>query len=222
MRTGPAVMATVARWYPDVPFSVRLFDANSERLDLVDLLLRQLLDSWNDEIPAMATQDVTEAMDGVTDLVITMHEDCARRMLGAGNSAALAYFEEAGELDLYLGGDRNKPTPVEQLSEQTRKLLEAPKREGNSREDVIEMAVAEVIKKSQPGIRIVSLMRGVGFDSGREITHYNWPVPIQEDLLPLVPHQILRWVRGDENISDLGVVADNSPLMGWLKDGEAG
>ena len=65
-------------------------------------------------------------------------------------------------------------------------------------------------------------MRGVGFDSGREITHYNWPVPIQEDLLPLVPHQILRWVRGDENISDLGVVADNSPLMGWLKDGEAG
>lgn len=222
MRTGPAVLATLSRWYPDFPFTIRLFDANSERLDLSDLLLRQLLDSWNDEIPATATQNAEEAVEGTTDLIITMHEDCARRMLGGkGSSESLAYFVEADDLHLYLGGDRNRPTPVDQLSEQTRRLLDAPKRQGDSREEVIELASREFIDRLEPGVRIVSLMRGVGFDCGREMTHLNWPAPIEEQLLPLVPHQILRWVRGDEKISELGEVADQSPLMTWLKESEA-
>jgi hypothetical protein len=214
------VMASLARWYPDFPFSIRLFDANSERLDLLDMLLRGFLDSWNSEVQAVSTGDIGQAVEGVTDLIFTLHEDCARRMIGTTNSDALAYFEEANEMEFYMGGDRNKPTPVAQLSEQTRKLLQSPK--GNeTREEVLVGATESILAKVDESVRILSLMRGVSVGVDREITTLNWPEAIAEDRLAVVPHQILRWVRGDEGAFDLGELADRSPLMAWLKDGEA-
>ncbi len=221
MRTGPIVMAALSRWYPDFPFSIRLFDANSERLDLMDLLLRGFLDNWNSEVQVVSTGDASEALDGVTDLILTMHEDCARRMMGTSSSAALDYFEKADEMEFYLGGDRNKPTPVAQLSEQTRKLLEMPKSSA-SREEVLVESVCTVLSSLKESVRVLSLMRGVSLGNDRELTELNWPEPISESQLTLVPHQILRWVRGDESAFDLGAEADSSPVLGWLKKGEAG
>lgn len=221
MRTGPIVMAALSRWYPDFPFSVRLFDANSERLDLMDLLLRGFLDNWNDEVKLISTGNLSEALEGATDLILTLHEDCARRMMGTSSSAALTYFEEADEMEFYLGGDRNKPTPVAQLSDQTRKLLESPK-SSETREVVLREAADLVLKELNESTRVLSLMRGVSLENKPSLTAMDWPEPIEEGALTLVPHQILRWVRGDESAFDLGSVADQSPVLGWLKKGEAG
>lgn len=219
MRTGPLVMASLARWYPDFPFSIRLFDANSERLDLIDLLLRGFLDSWNSEVSAASMGELDAALEGATDVILTLHEDCARRLFGITNSEALAYFESAGEMEFYMGGDRNKPTPVSQLSENTRKLLESPKGEG-SREEVLVHSANTVLEKLPESVRVLSLMRGVNLETGRKITEISWPEPIAEDQLAIVPHKILRWVRGDEGAFELGEIADKGPLLGWLKEGE--
>ncbi|MFM9873714.1 MAG: hypothetical protein ACKVQS_09655 [Fimbriimonadaceae bacterium] len=220
MRTGPLVMAALARWYPDFPFTIRLFDVNSERLDLIDMLLRGFLDNWNSEIHAESTADAGEALEGMTDLILTMHEDCARRMGGTASSKALIYFEEADEMEFYMGGDRNKPTPVAQLSQQTRKLLESP-RSGATREEVLRDSVVPLVEGLSEEVRILSLMRGIDIRGKSEIAQENWPESVSEDQLTLVPHQILRWVRGDESAFDLGEIADQSPVLAWLKAGEA-
>ncbi|MBL8069177.1 MAG: hypothetical protein JNM28_12060 [Armatimonadetes bacterium] len=222
MRTAPLVSATLARWYPDVPFGIRLFDANPERLDLADLLLRRLLDDWNDEIPVASSQSATDALDGATEVIVTMHEDCARRMTSRGWSPNLEYFESANTLDLYGGGDRNRPTPVEQLSEQTRRLLENPGLESGSREDAIRESMAQILEIIPEEARLLSLTRGVLLPVERPYAHFDWPPPVAEMGLQLVPHQILRWVRGDEKIEPLAQAADASPVMAWLKDSEAG
>lgn len=222
MRTAPAVCASLARWYPDFPFRVCLFDANPERLDLADLLIRSLLEEWNDEIPVLSSLEPGEAIQSATHLVVSMHEDCARRILGRGNSTSLDYFEQADELDLYRGGDRNRPTPVEQLSEQTRRLLSFPADEGGTREEAIQKAVTQWIEGLAKEAQIVSLARGVALDFGRPYRHLNWPEPQDGAQSTLVPHQILRWVRGDEKTAPLAELAERSPLMAWLKDSEAG
>jgi hypothetical protein len=212
--------ATLARWYPDFPFSVRLFDANPERLDLVDLLLRRLMDEWNSEVLVSASQDIGEVMEGATEVILTLHQDCARRMLGEGESASIDYFEELNPLDLYAGGDRNRPTPIDQLSPETRRLLTRPNDQEATRKSAIELASGQVLGLVDPSARVVSLMRGVDV-ANRELTFLAWPDPLDDLQVAVVPHQILRWVRGDDGVGSLGEAADRSPLLAWLKQGEA-
>lgn len=220
MRTGPAVAATISQWYPDFPVSVHLFDANPERLELIDLLTRQLMDQWNSEVQVMSSGVWSEIAEGTTDLVITLHEDCARRMEGGGQSESLEYFENAAPMDFYLGGDRNKPTPVDQLSEQTKSLLTVPE-SSDERETVLRRVAQNVLEKSS-GVRAVNLMRGVEL-MGSDlvgIDRLEWPEAVDEGKLVLVPHQILRWVRGDDLMGDLRTIGMESPLRAWLVESE--
>ncbi len=73
LRCGAPVLATLCRWYPDVPVSVRLFDRNEERLDLMDMLARQLFDLWNSEVHLSSGSDLAEAMEGTSDLVLCLN-----------------------------------------------------------------------------------------------------------------------------------------------------
>ncbi|ARU40454.1 hypothetical protein CCB80_04580 [Armatimonadetes bacterium Uphvl-Ar1] len=216
MRTGPAVVSTLSQWYPDFPVTVHLFDANPERLELIRLLAEQLMDAWNSEVPVFGFQDWDLACKGTTDLIVTLHEDCARRMRGGGRSVALEYFEKAEPMDFYLGGDRNKPTPVDQLSEQTKRLLIAPDSGEVSRVWILREVVSNVLRELD-GVRVLNLMRGVELMA---VEGVEWPDAVNEEALTVVPHQILRWVRGDEEMDELRRAGSDSPLLRWLVESE--
>ncbi|MCB0826267.1 MAG: hypothetical protein KDC26_08760 [Armatimonadetes bacterium] len=217
VRCAPPVLASLATWYPDDVVTLSLFDANLERLDLIDRLARKLFDDFNRDLLIRSSTDLSEASEGTTDLVLMLNEDGSRRMVGAVSSDKLQAFEEMEEDPFELRkGDRNRPTPPEQLSPATRNMLSQPKATG-PRDEVI-LAAANLVLEQTPDSRTVSLMRGVVLPSGTEHLHLNWPEPIDEMKLPLIPHQILRWIYCDEPTNDLIEAGRNNPFRAWLED----
>jgi len=185
----------------------------------MDLLGRQLFDLWNSEVRLSSGSDFGEAMEGATDLIVCLNEDCSRRMVGGNRAESLDFFEGTEERS-FFGGDPNKPTPVENLSDHTKRVLGAPVHQGSSRQEVILEAFGMVRHHLTPSVRIVSLMREIDLKTDLPITNLNWPEPLTELQIAVKPFQILRWVKGDEKVEDLITGINESPLMEWLKSGE--
>ena len=120
VRCATPVLASLATWYPDDIISISLFDANLERLDLISRLAQKLFDDFNRDLMIRSSTDLAEASEGTTDLVLMLNEDGSRRMVGAVGSDTLQAFEEMEEDPFELRkGDRNRPTPPDQLSPAT-------------------------------------------------------------------------------------------------------
>lgn len=219
-RCGPPVLASLATWYPDTPLEVRLFDANEERLDLMDRFARSLFDDLNSEVKVTSGSDIAEALEETTDLLLALHEDCARRMTGTRATPSLANFVDDDPWELRRG-DRNRPTPAEQLSPYTLQILEVPAESQKTREEAILAAVLTVLQEKPPTARCASLMRGIVLPPHLPHTHLNWPDRIEEDKLALIPHQVLRWIRGDEKPHDLVEAGRNTPVRDWLDQPQA-
>lgn len=215
VRCAPPVLASLATWYPDDIISISLFDANLERLDLISRLAQKLFDDFNRDLMIRSSTDLAEASEGTTDLVLMLNEDGSRRMVGAVGSDTLQAFEEMEEDPFELRkGDRNRPTPPDQLSPATRNMLSQPKATG-PRDEVI-LSAAQLVLDHTPNSNIVSLIRGVLLPTGTEHLHLNWPDPIDELKLPLIPHQILRWIYSDEPTTDLIEAGRNNAFRAWL------
>lgn len=219
LRCGPPILATLARFYPDYPLGVRLYDANEERLDLMDQLGRILLDQWNSEVHVRTSSDLAETLNGITDLIICLSEDCARRMAGNSQAKSLDFFEDQ-EREAFFGGDPNRPTPTHQLSEQTRRQLVAPTEEGGDRHKYLQEAWMRIHSMLDPSVRILNLTREFELPAGVAHDALEWPPALSESQRSVRPHEILRYLRGDERIEDLIQDVAENPLMMWLKSSE--
>jgi hypothetical protein len=213
VRCAPPVFATLSNWYPDVPLAIRLWDANEERLDLMDRLARCLMDDWNSEATVTSTTDIEEALPGTTDAILCLHEDCARRLIGTHLSPSLAMFDDQDIPLHFYGGDRNRPTPPESLSEHTKLLLSVPDHEEFSRAEAMTDALKILAPHIPDAARVVSLMRETEMESVETLA---WPEILTETQSSLIPHQILRWVRRDEELFDLMSSGKSTPLRAWL------
>ena len=217
LRCGPAVLAGLATWQPDDLVDIRLWDTNEERLDLVDRLLRECLDKAGTEHAALATSDIDEALLDATDVVLTVHEDCARRMTGHRPPDLFAP-EEPTEATYQVRGDPNRPTPPDRLSVHTHIMLSGPADHENTREEVLSVALAKIMDLIPAKAKVLSLERGVLLPTKRGHTHLNWPLPLDADKAPLIPHQILRWIHGEATLDALLNESRRSPLVKWLED----
>lgn len=217
LRCGPPVLATLASWYPDVPAEVRLFDASEERLDLFDRLARLLYDHTGNETVLLATSDLAEAVKDATDVVLCLHEDCARRMVGPRQARWLDNLNVADEAYLLSRGDPNRPTPVSQLSRATRAMIEVPVSNSLTREEVLAGSLDLVLEAVPQAARILSLMRGVGLPAGRVSTHLAWPAPLDDATLSLVPFQVLRWITADDRLDSIVEAGKKNDLHDWLE-----
>lgn len=217
VRCGAPVLASLATWYPDPALRVTLYDANEERLDLFHRLGVRLFDNWNKEATILAASDLSEACQDANAVILCLAEDCARRMTGPLSIRVLEAFEEE-RLDAWemRRGDRNRPTRPDQLSEQTRQMLTVPAPDDRSRETVLDQAVQQTLAVIPPETPLLSLMRGVLLPEGRAHTFLNWPAAIPDDQQALVPHQILRWIYGDEPMDDLVAAGRENPGRDWL------
>lgn len=217
LRCGPVVLASLATWRPDDLVDVRLWDSNEERLDLFDRLMREIVEHANTEHKVVSTADVHEALEGATDVVFTVHEDCARRLTGLHKPTL---FVPGDSFEDQVRGDPNKPTHPESLSPQTQVILSSPVNVSEPRNEVVTRALTSLLESVPSGARILSLQRGIPLPTGRTHTWRDWPAEIPENQLPIVPHQILRWIQGDETMSSLLAEAASSPITEWLAETE--
>lgn len=211
IRCAPPVLGALGAWRPDDGAVVSLFDANEERLDLVDRLARRIFDDFNKELVVRASSELSETLEGATDVILSLNEDGSRRMVGGQSSEDLHDVENDDSM-LFRRGDGNRPTPVEQLSPMTRQLLSKPKAMDLSREDAIRAALG-VFEEAWGGDgRVLSLIRGVEV----EYESVDEPAALTDSELWMRPHQILRWIGRDELVDELIENGKSSSVFGWL------
>ncbi|MBS1713710.1 MAG: hypothetical protein JST30_05170 [Armatimonadetes bacterium] len=219
MRCAPAVASGLAVWCPDELADIRLYDTNEERLDLADRLVRECLEREDVGFPVVSGSGLDEAMDGATDVVFTVYEDCARRFFGLQEARLYDPVDPLSPSD-QVRGDPNKPTSPENLSERMRQILSSPLEAHSSRDEVVKAMVDQVLPLVPNDARILSLLRGVLLPAERPHLHLNWPNPLEPDQIVLVPHQILRWIHGDAGLDDLIDTSRRSPLVDWLRQAD--
>ena len=215
LRCAPTVLASLAVWRPDDIVDIRLWDANEERLDLFDRLLRECLEKEGTEHSVRSSSDFVEELKDSTDVVFCVHEDCARRILGR-TEPQLYFPESPANLVDQVRGDPNKPTSPELLSRYTHEILSAPLNQSESREVAVSRALETLYGSVPPSARILSLQRGLTLKIDREFEALVWPAQIPERDLQTVPHQVLRWIHGEESLAQLLSSSMDSPFYEWL------
>ncbi|MCW5938775.1 MAG: hypothetical protein KF884_05490 [Fimbriimonadaceae bacterium] len=216
LRCMPPVLAVLAVWRPTGQAEFRLYDANEERLDLFDRFFRACLEETDNDAPVRATTELSEALEEATEVIVALNEDGAWRMLGL--TSVKEFEERVDEDEVFIPhGDPNRPTPLDRLSPRTRAILSSPTDIGRDREAVIGEALSRVAQLAPRRARVVSLVRGVLMPEGFEHDSLLWPQPLSSDQAARVPHQVLRWILGEQTLRDLLSEAARSPLAAWLE-----
>lgn len=197
---------------------IRLLDWNEERMDLIDRLARQIQKKAEQEHQIKSSTDLEESLEDADHLVLSLYEDSSRRLIGPEPEPVEEEepLDEKGMSVVEHGlGDLNRPTPYQNLSQQTRLILHRPNLD-LSREEAIQKAAAKVLAKRPEKCRVLSLVRDVTIELPENAEQVAWPPPLAESERQIKPHEILRWINEDPSIYDLLKEAEYSPVTRWL------
>lgn len=204
------VLGSLASYYPDWAYEVRLCDPHPEQLGLAAKLFELLLKDRVSVPEWASTASVDDALLGSTDVVVTMGPHTARRIASPMGHAHLEVFEVKPDPFEMRRGDPNRPTPHSRLSRTTRDLVARPEVELTDSEAVAQ-ALEDVRKRIGVGSRVavvntpVEWADNLSFETGGPT----------DDLT--LAYQILRWITDDEPAWDCQDMAVNAPLLTWLK-----
>ena len=181
VRCCPSVLASIAALSALEDLDIRLYDANQERLDLYFQLAGTIMDLSDREHDVFRRPVLEEALDKADVVILTLNEDCSRRM--TGKSAAMVYLpseieeEETPSWPLEYG-DINRPTPFEELSVGTLGKLSSPVGDARGRDEAVNDALALVEKGLFHRSSVLNLTRAAG-KSGIRGKHLEWPPPME-------------------------------------------
>lgn len=99
-----------------------------------------------------------------------------------------------------------------------RKFLKEAHRQGIAslnREAMIEQAVEEMVEALPTEAKLLSLERP-DIQIPRAHSGLSWELSIADEDRPSVPHQVLRWIRGEDYLHELLAKYEKSPLKEWL------
>ena len=218
LRCGPPALSSIAAMSLRRPLELRLFDANEERLDLMLRLAEQVLALTGTEHDVLCTSIFEEALEGVDAAVVSLTEDCARRMTGKTAARVMLPVDPEDGTELYdlYGGDMNSPTPLENLGPRTLAALSTPEVGKVTREEAITDAL-ELVFVHAGDAKVLNLTRRAEVSTRPAHTTLSWPEPLSEEERRSMPHQILRWLNGDEGLDQYMQGFAASPLANWLK-----
>ena len=174
VRCMPAIIGSLATYFGERPLKVVFWDSDPERLDLFDRFARTCFAFNRCSHSLQSTEDLGEALEEATKVVLCIDENCARKFLGG----------MAG-----LDSDELLRTATRQASH---------------------LFGAEV--------EVLSLMPEVSeVDGGHPFVQMLWPPEPSESERMAVPHQVLRFIHGEEYPHELFKTFEQSPLKNWLE-----
>lgn len=218
IRCCPSVLASIAACDALDGLDIRLYDANQERLDLYFQLAVAIMDLSNREHDLFRRPVLEEALDKADVVILTLNEDCSRRM--TGKSAAMVYLPSAIDEEETLAwplqyGDINRPTPAGELSLGTLSQLSSPVEDSRGREAAVNDALSLVETGINHRSSVLNLTRTAS-KSRIKGEHLAWPPPMAERQIEEAPHQVLRWVEGDLSLRTFVQDHRTSPVVEWL------
>jgi hypothetical protein len=180
LRCAPPVFSALATYFGERPLEIRLYDADEERLDLMDRFARACFQSTRATHDVLYRPDPAEALEDVDRVVLMVGRNCARKFMRV-------------------------------------KFADA-----DSQSDALITGTLETLLKGLPSeTDILSLERKSVVVPVPFYRRMDWPgEPADEDLRWL-PHQILRWVKGEEMMYKFLEAEENSPFKAWLEDPNA-
>ena len=217
LRCAPVVFASLAALRLEHPLEVRLYDANEERLDLMDRLARHMFGQTMSRHDVLYRPALEEAMELSEAVVVCLTEDCARRMTGKTAARFLIPTEEGEvtKVSELSRGDFNRPTPITEISPRTLAALSTPQDYESSREEALAQAMQSVIDLAGDA-QVLNLTRNCPIPSGRDHTYLAWPEPLTAEQHASLPHRILRWLGGDHDVNDFIEAHAQSPVAKWF------
>lgn len=213
LRCGPAVLSSVFAPRFEHPFELRLFDANLERLDLVTRLAGRMLDVTRTDHLIQTYVHLGESLRDADAVVVTLYEDCARRMTGK-TSARLMLPSEPVDTDPGRG-DINRPTPFDELSPMTLAALSTPNEGPDDRDSVVARAL-DLVAEGLGSKDVLNLTRRASLPRSLPHRELSWPEPLPPGTHTSWPHRILRWIDGDHELDAFLDAYRESPVARWL------
>lgn len=186
VRCGPAVVGALASYFGERPLEVRLFDADAERVDLMDRLARVAFTQGQCTHRLLSGTDLEESLEGVDCMILCLDENGGRRLLAAMGQVKYAWPE--------TGSDQ---APVGRA------------------DHVVGLAVERVLARAPNGIPVLDLTLS-GLDEPPMRIHLLWPDELSEDERSRRPFEILRLILGDESTVELILAHERSPIKRWL------
>jgi hypothetical protein len=199
VRCSPPVLATLANYFGERPLEVRLYDADVERLDLFDQLARVLFRITESTHQLRFRIDPVEALEDVDRVVMQVGTNCARK-----------YLRQVGDLS---GIEDVLPEePVGSVQKDGFRMQAAD-------DSLVQRAIDRMLIALPPEAEVLSLQREeVTLPDERRYRKLKWPEePTLAERVAL-PHQVLRWIKGEEMPHVLLKDADRTPLKAWLDD----
>lgn len=81
LRCGPPILASLATFFWERPLDIRMYDSDAERLDLLDRFARVCFLMAHSSHSLTTTESPLEALDDASLIVLSVGENCARKLL---------------------------------------------------------------------------------------------------------------------------------------------
>lgn len=82
--------------------------------------------------------------------------------------------------------------------------------------DRVEVCVDRLLQHVPESVPVLDLVGAVSPMRNQTFRPEGWPAPPDDQQLQTRPHQVLRWIRGEEYVNDLLARHEQSPLKAWL------
>lgn len=180
VRTAPPVISSLATYFGERPIEVRLYDADEERLDLMDRLARHAFNVSEATHTILFRPDFKEALEDADRVVLMVGRNCARK------------FKRAKFPGHSVQDDEMIAGTIEAL------MAHAP-------------ADADILSLERRSVPVpVNFYRRL-----------DWPGEPTDEELRWLPHQILRWLKAEEQLYKFFADQEASPFKAWLNDPNA-
>jgi hypothetical protein len=180
VRCTPPVISSLGTYFGERPLEVRLYDADEERLDLMDRLARHCFRMTEATHTVLYRPDYKEALEEVDRIVLQVGRNCARK------------FQKV-------------------------------KFPGNLKQEdaMISKTLATMLESAPAEADVLSLERKTVSIPTSFYRRMDWPGEPTDEQLRWMPHQILRWIKAEEQIYEFLKEQEDSPFKAWLDDPNA-
>lgn len=200
VRCAPPIVFALAGYFGERDLEVRLYDEDRERLDLFDALARKAFAFESSKHGLLAFDDAYEALEGADLVVFAIGENCARKFLRKHPAKAKAKDKEKEKA-------KSKTKPGKSGSA-------SPARD--DRGEAIQKAATALARAVPDGAPTLDLMLSVDLPAEPGRTRLDWPAALSEADRRSVPHQVLRWLKGEEGLGRAIEEFRQSPIRGWI------
>lgn len=199
VRCSPPVIAALASYFGERPLEIRLYDSDEERLDLFDRFARACFNLTKATHALSGHLDPKEALDNADRVVLQVGTNCARK-----------YLRASGKLKSAMANDFQEPAGSLQKDGYLPLAHDTA---------MIQDALQFLLPNITPDSDVLSLQEeAVQLPVGRRFRRTDWPPEPTLAERVAIPHQVLRWIKGEEYPHALIAESERSPLKAWLDD----